>query len=260
MGSQNPQHNALDIDLISLDEVDSTNDELRRILASEPYSPLRVTAVLAKRQTKGKGRLGRAWSSPPGGLYLSLSLETTGASYRESTLSLVVALGVRAALAELSEVDIAVKWPNDLLCTKGKLAGILIESFATPAAKRFSITGIGVNLTRHTLETHEHNAVAYLSDLTTSHLTREVVAQGVLQSVCRYYLRWRDAAYDFTQFVEEYNRHLSLSEQQVAVSTGDNDLIAEGRVEGIDAQGQLILKDENDRLVRIGVGEVSLRR
>ena len=99
-----------------LDEVTSTNDEVKRALeAGEPEG----LALRARRQTGGYGRQGRAWASPEGGLYLSLLLRPSVDAALLPTLSLVTALAVRRAVAGLLPAEAAesvqVKWPNDLV-------------------------------------------------------------------------------------------------------------------------------------------------
>ncbi|MDR1358299.1 MAG: biotin--[acetyl-CoA-carboxylase] ligase, partial [Coriobacteriales bacterium] len=168
MSEPDPQEYPTDFDLIICDEVDSTSDALRRLLVekseSEGAYPARlIPAVMALRQTKGRGRLGRFWASPPGGLYLSVALDTTEASCGEPALSLIVALALRTMLAEYLQQeqtraqgarsnpqDIQVKWPNDITCSEGKIAGILVESVPLASKRRVAIVGVGINVTQPT--------------------------------------------------------------------------------------------------------------
>ena len=136
--------------LLSLDEVDSTNDEGKRFVAEGERGPL---WIVAGRQTHGRGRLGRQWVSTPGNLHASLVL--SGGSHP----SLAPQLGFVAGVALIDAVRrvtglgerLALKWPNDLLLDGGKLAGVLLEGvpIATgdPRAPHECIVviGIGVN-------------------------------------------------------------------------------------------------------------------
>ena len=124
----------------------STNDLLRDYAAAGEPEGLIVTA---ERQTAGRGRQGRAWSSPPGNLYASLLLRPAGPLAAAATLSLVVPLSVVDALAGLldSPTRLAVKWPNDVLLDGAKLAGILLEGADDGAGGcAWVIAGVGVNL------------------------------------------------------------------------------------------------------------------
>lgn len=274
--SNNKQHSKAPVfDLTIREEVDSTNDELRRILTSqsntEESSPYK--AVVALRQTKGKGRLGRTWASPEGSLYLSLSLKGSATPVNQATLSLVIALGVRKALAHLvsaeedeckesdnknvSAQSIGVKWPNDILCSQGKLVGILIEAIADPTVQGTLLVGIGVNVARPAIGAHE--AAAYLSDLCTTVPDIQKVAHEVLEQVGAYYQRWLEAGCDFAVFKDEYTAHLTQLGRQVKATNYDAKIAAEGRVEGVDEQGYLILRTEDGLLTRVAGGEVTLR-
>ncbi|MBQ9043673.1 MAG: biotin--[Eggerthellaceae bacterium] len=87
----------------------------------------------AAEQVGGYGRQGRSWSSPRGGLYQSILLRPDVPAEQLPTLSLVVALSVRRALlsvAALMSDEVQVKWPNDVVCAKGKLVGISMEKHA----------------------------------------------------------------------------------------------------------------------------------
>ncbi|WP_232050919.1 biotin--[acetyl-CoA-carboxylase] ligase [Arabiibacter massiliensis] len=124
-----------------LDEVASTNDEVKRALeAGEPEG----LVVRARRQAAGYGRQGRTWTSPEGGLYCSLLLRPQAPPSQLPTLSLVVGLAVRRALAGLApEVAprIQVKWPNDVvlsgpLCHPGRAQAPLCHPERAQASLR----------------------------------------------------------------------------------------------------------------------------
>ena len=121
-------------------ELTSTNDEARRLAEA---GAAHGTAVHALRQTSGRGRLGRSWSSPPGNLYVSVVLRPPGLAPRRAELGFVAALAVADAVdaALPAPMRAAVKWPNDILLDGAKLAGILLESDADTV-----IAGFGVNI------------------------------------------------------------------------------------------------------------------
>lgn len=119
------------------DQIDSTNLELRRQIALEPKE---FSAVIAGMQTKGQGRLGRAWSSPEGAS-LSLSIATSKLSAHPGWLSLIAALAVNRVL-RANNLESGIKWPNDVLVDSKKICGIL--SSIEPSS--MAIIGIGLNL------------------------------------------------------------------------------------------------------------------
>lgn len=127
-----------------LDRVDSTNAEAMR-LAPGLSGP---AWIMARRQTAGRGRRGRAWSDPPGNFAASLVLRPEGGPADAARLSFVAALAVHDALRQLCgpQLNVALKWPNDVLLNGGKLAGILLESVGAGSMVQALVIGIGVNL------------------------------------------------------------------------------------------------------------------
>ncbi|MGX8692296.1 MAG: biotin--[acetyl-CoA-carboxylase] ligase [Clostridia bacterium] len=128
--------------ILFLEETDSTNLALRR-LAEENAAD--GTVLWAARQTAGRGRLGRSFSSPEGGLYLSLLLRQSEDPARDLSLTPAAAVAAARALEGVCSLRCGVKWPNDLVCGGKKLCGILCESFAAHG-KRFVVLGIGINV------------------------------------------------------------------------------------------------------------------
>ena len=130
--------------IIDLDSVDGTNAEAKRRLATAAADG---TVVTARIQTAGVGRRGRTWTSPPGNLYWSVLHYPTPDWPPVWGLSIVAALAVLdLARQHLPDgVTVGLKWPNDVLVSGAKVAGILLES-GEADAKPWVITGIGVNL------------------------------------------------------------------------------------------------------------------
>ncbi len=134
--------------LVALDEVDSTNDEARRLAEGGAEEG---TLVWGLSQRKGRGRHGRDWASPEGNLYLSLLLRPDCPPREAAQLSFVAAMALTGALNVLvaphSRIDF--KWPNDVLLNGSKVAGILLEASTTGAdALDWLIVGTGVNVAR----------------------------------------------------------------------------------------------------------------
>ena len=105
--------------------------------------------VLALRQTAGRGSRGRIWESPPGNLYLSVLLRPEGLATDVGRWALGASVALAEALAPLlpDRAALTLKWPNDLLLDQRKLAGILLDSAATPAGGLdWLVIGIGINL------------------------------------------------------------------------------------------------------------------
>lgn len=123
--------------------LDSTNSELLR--RDAPQSG--TFALLAERQTAGRGRRGRHWTSPlAANLYLSLSRRYTGGLARLGGLSLAAGVATVEALHAFGAVDVRLKWPNDLVVGARKLGGLLVEGSGEPAGAARAVLGLGLNV------------------------------------------------------------------------------------------------------------------
>ncbi|MBS2021472.1 MAG: biotin--[acetyl-CoA-carboxylase] ligase [Deltaproteobacteria bacterium] len=126
------------------DELDSTNDEAHRLADA---GAAHGTVVTAEPQTKGRGRRGRAWVSPPGkNLAMSVVLRPKLPPARASELSIVAAVAVCEAARELGAEHAKVKWPNDIECEGKKLAGLLAELRMAGDEVSHVVLGIGLNV------------------------------------------------------------------------------------------------------------------
>ena len=105
------------------------------------------TAILAEAQTAGRGRLGRHWNSPSYlNIYCSLILHDLKISRHASWLPLVTALALAEATRRSCDIEISLKWPNDLLCVDKKIGGILCESSSQGAQVSMCVVGFGLNV------------------------------------------------------------------------------------------------------------------
>lgn len=127
--------------------LDSTNSELLR----RPFPEKGTTALLAERQTGGRGRRGREWASPLAAhLYLSLARQFGGGLARLGGLSLVAGVAAAGALHEAGFAGVRLKWPNDLVVVRPqglhKLGGLLVEGAGEHAGPARAVIGLGVNV------------------------------------------------------------------------------------------------------------------
>lgn len=128
--------------------VTSTMDVAAALLLD---GPARGVVVLADAQTAGRGRRGRTWASPPGsGVYLSLILNPSARALATSLLTLAAGVGVREGLHAAAGLDAELKWPNDVVVGRRKVAGILAEGAGIGTAGATVIVGVGINVRRST--------------------------------------------------------------------------------------------------------------
>lgn len=132
--------------LIAFDLVESTNDEARRLAAEGAGNG---TLVWAKQQSKGRGRQGRGFVSPPGNLYVSLILRPEKPPREAAQLSFVTALALGDAVRTVAPptIEVHYKWPNDVLFNGRKGSGILLETEIGPRGTlEWLVIGVGVNV------------------------------------------------------------------------------------------------------------------
>ena len=172
-------------ELVCLDQVDSTNNEIKRRAVGEVPDGL---TVVAGEQTGGRGRRGRSFVSPPGkGLYLSALLKPDCPLGEVPALTAWSAVAVCDAIEELCGVRPGIKWPNDVILEGRKLCGILteLELEAETAALRYVVVGIGVNISQ--TEADFGPEVAPVAISLAQALGRAEVARALLDSLDRLY-------------------------------------------------------------------------
>ena len=259
-----------DCQLFILETTTSTNDELVRRACELTSLPLVPLVVISDTQTGGRGRLGRKWVSPAGGLYLSVLLDAGVAkedSSRLASLSPLVALAAREALQVFTGSELLVKWPNDVLVATGKnagkLVGILVEVKPASALLKgsadnaqFVVIGIGVNVNRPSVGAHE--TAAYLNDDSDQCLQLESVASAVINELLRQIAVWQTRGCLFSSFAESYVRHMAGIGETACVRNANGDEIAQGIVRGIDEFGSLLLQGATGEIA-VTSGEVTLR-
>ncbi len=234
--------------LVALDEVDSTNDEAKRLAAEGAGEG---TLVWARAQRRGRGRRGQRWASPPGNLYFSLVLRPDRPPHEAAQLSFVAALGLGDALAALVAAPgkIAFKWPNDVLLNGRKVAGILLESStSSPERLDWLVVGVGVNLTK------APDDVRFPATSLRAEGCAAATAPAVLEAFGRHYLAWNDRwlAGGFAPVREAWlDRATGLGE---AVTVNLDSESCRGRFADLDGAGALVveLSDGGRRTVSAG--------
>ncbi len=232
--------------------IGSTSDRLKQ-LAREGAPEW--TAVLAESQTGGRGREGRAWQSPPGGLYLSLLLRPGNAP--AALLPLAAGVAVAEAVASLG-VACELKWPNDVLASGRKLAGILAEASSGSAGVDWVVLGIGVNVTLDPagLPAELRDSVTSLADQGSAAATPDVVAAAVIARLAVWYDALREAPSRVAAAWRE--RAVPWWGSPVEVRVGS--AVLNGKLAAVDDEGALVIELPGGELRRLVSGEVSRLR
>ncbi|MCC5983583.1 MAG: biotin--[acetyl-CoA-carboxylase] ligase [Rhodobacteraceae bacterium] len=233
-----------------LETVDSTNAEAAR-MAPAASGPV---WVLARRQTAGRGRRGRAWTDPEGNFAATVLMRPAEPPERLALRSFVAALALHEALVALTgrAEAFALKWPNDVLLNGGKLAGILPETIATPGALHLAV-GIGVNLLH--APAPEPGAVAPVDLLSATGVALE--PEELLDHLAPAFARWEDRlrSFGFAPLRDAFLRHAARLGQPIIARTVTE--THEGTFEGIDDRGALVLTTARG-LIAVSAADVFL--
>ena len=231
-----------------LETVGSTN----AVLAAEAAEDApEGTVLVAEHQEAGRGRLDRAWVSPPrAGLTVSVLLRPDVPASRRSWLPLLTGVALAEAVREVAGVRAALKWPNDLLAADGrKLAGILAE--ASGAAV---VVGVGLNVSTAASELPEGGTSLLLAGAT--QLDRGALLVGYLRALGRRYRRWSETLGDpvGSGLARDYLAWSATVGTPVAVTLPDGSVV-EGVAEAVDWDGRLVVATDAGR-VELASGDV----
>jgi len=241
-------------DIHYFQETESTN--LRAKDLAEAGAP-EGTVVIAERQTAGRGRRGRTWFSSPGnGIYATLVLRPAMPPMGAPRITLVTAVAIAEALLSQVDIGVRIKWPNDILVKGKKLAGILTEISTEMDAINYIIVGLGLNV-----NTPIENFPEEIKDRATSiyaetgeRFSRIKLFRACLEQFEKYYELFK--ADGFPSIMERWKQLSGIVGQKIVVDVIGQEYL--GKVVDIDADGVLILKDDQGRVHRIFSGDVTL--
>jgi len=237
--------------IVAMDSVDSTQNHLRSLaLSGAPEG----TVVVALEQTSGKGRMGRSWFSPRGGLWFSLLLRPSLQLRDLPKLTLLFGVAVAEAVEELG-VDVCLKWPNDLLAGGKKVCGILMETSAEPDRVEYVLVGVGINVNFPTTSLPEE--VRSKSTTLSEALGKKIDRCGLIARILELSEElYREAQEDgFENVLNAWRSRSCTTGRNVTVMSFGN--VLKGTAVGIDEDGSLLLETESGR-VRVYSGDVIL--
>jgi len=237
-----------------LHEVDSTNQYLLA-RAMDGGGPGWV--CLAESQRQGRGRRGRHWHSPPGrNIYLSLLWRYPEGPEVLAGLSLAVGVVIARMLREAGVDDLALKWPNDLLCRGRKLGGVLLESAGESGGDCHVVVGIGLNVGMPVggTEAIDQPWSDLVSELGSDTPPRNCLAGRLLDRLLPLLASYPEGGLE--PYLDEWQGLDALVGQEVRLQLGSREVC--GRHRGVDRDGALLLEHDGE-VRRYHGGEVSLR-
>ncbi|MCL2550191.1 MAG: biotin--[acetyl-CoA-carboxylase] ligase [Methanimicrococcus sp.] len=229
------------------DEAGSSNDIAKKLAPTAEEG----TIVVVEQQTGGRGRLGRQWASPKGGIWFSTILKPRIALSTASRLTLTFGLSVAKTLKEYG-LDARIKWPNDVLFNGKKVSGILTEVEAEIDTVEFVVIGIGINANMSSKDIPDHlreNSTT-LRDETGKSIDRVEFLQKLLFEMEQEYIRF--STRPFSEIMDEIIFLSDTIGKQVTVNTPNR--IIEGTVVGISKSGALLLKKNDGDIEEIIAG------
>jgi BirA family transcriptional regulator, biotin operon repressor / biotin---[acetyl-CoA-carboxylase] ligase len=237
--------------------IDSTNSHLMRCITEDTENTMsQGQTCVAEYQSAGRGRRGRQWVSPYGShLYLSYYWRLDQGMSAAMGLSLVAAIAVSDAVKQCFDIDVQLKWPNDIYINGVKLAGILIELEGQMSGLSHSVIGIGLNLNMPEKSAEDIDQpwtdLQSHSDLS---IDRNQLCATLIHCLTERLIQHQDEGLD--AMIEQWHKQDVYLNKRVKLITGDR--IVEGVCRGINNQGALMLEVEGTVKAIYG-GEVSLR-
>jgi BirA family biotin operon repressor/biotin-[acetyl-CoA-carboxylase] ligase len=234
----------------------STNDVVEK-LARDGVKEGAV--VFAESQSKGRGRLGRKWISPPQrGLWFSVLLRPDLRPQETTQLMVASATALVRAIRSTTGLQSQIKWPNDILIGGKKVAGILTELNAELDQVKYVILGIGVNvnLSAGEFPPELRKVAASLKMEAGKAISRPELAAAMLHELDCDYARVGDGR--FGAVADEWEASCSTLGHQVVIRVGDRQI--RGRAESLGEDGALLLRSDHGHLERIIGGDVALEK
>ncbi|KPK17640.1 MAG: hypothetical protein AMK69_25620 [Nitrospira bacterium SG8_3] len=239
-------------EIVYFREIDSTNKKARDLAdGGVPEG----TLVLSEAQTKGRGRKGRTWFSPPtGGIYLSLVLRPPITPLEAPKFTLLTAVAVAEALLSLSNLNIQIKWPNDILVNGKKIAGILTEMSTEMDAVNYIVVGLGLNVNTPRFPPEIRGIATSILIETGEPFPRVRLIQEYLKRYETYYDIYKNTGFD--PVIKRWKDLSNIIGKKVEVEIIGNQFIGEAL--DMDVDGALILKDDQGGMHRIISGDIRL--
>ncbi len=239
--------------IIKLDATDSTNLYLKQLLLSNILND--YTAVVAKKQEKGRGQMGTSWQAEEG-KNLTFSLLKKYSSMQvnhQFALNICVSLAVYDILKELAIPNLMVKWPNDIMSGSSKICGILIENVLKGHTIQSSIIGIGLNVNQTSYGNLEK--VTSLKSASGRFFDLEELLHKILKKL-QFHLSDVENK-TVAELLPSYTELLFRKDKPSTFKNSDGELFM-GFIRGISPEGKLVLELEDTIFKSFGLKEVSL--
>ncbi len=236
------------------EELESTNDEARRLAQEGAPSG---TLVIAKSQKGGRGRRGRAWQSPVGGIWFSVILRPDIPLLLAPRVSVFTAVIVAESISLATGLKTAIKWPNDIFTNDKKICGILIELSAELDRVGHMVIGIGINANISGAELTDD--VKGIATTLMDEMGKKIDRKALVASIAtRYFLELEKVFTDkYQEYLESWRKNSLILGRVVSIEESGKETIGEAL--DIEENGALIVRLSDGRKKVFHSGDVSLK-
>jgi len=235
--------------ILFFEEVDSTNNKAKQIALEEKEG----TVVISEMQTSGRGRRGREWHSPKGGIYVSFILKPNMSPEKAPQITLVSSLALVEALDSMfQKLNAKIKWPNDVLISGKKISGILTELSSDMEKINYIVVGVGVNISTG-INNLPENATSLKLEMNQD-ISVKLFLKSFLEHYDSIYQEYLNGSID--QIIKRWKNNSDTLGKKVKI-IGINETY-EGLAKDIDENGALILQTK-EKEIKVYSGDVSLR-
>jgi len=240
-------------DVKYFDSIGSTNTEA---LAWATNDAKDLSLVIADEQTAGRGRLDRKWFTPPG-TALAFSLIVHSTPEEEAFLTRIVGLAALAVVDALQARGLTaqIKWPNDVLLSGRKVAGILVESVWSGEKIDYVVIGIGINVLKDAVPPAD--LLQFPATSLEESLGPAVERQEILRDILAGIIALRPHL-GTDSFIASWEKVLAFRGEQVQIEEANGSFTV-GKLLGLEPDGSLRLNDEQSNSITVRFGDVRLR-
>jgi BirA family biotin operon repressor/biotin-[acetyl-CoA-carboxylase] ligase len=240
------------MNIIKLNAIDSTNSYIKKNAIKNNFES--YTVVVAEKQLNGRGQMGTIWESELGkNLTFSILINFNKFNITQQFyLSMAISLGVIAVLKQLFNSSFFIKWPNDILAEKDKVAGILIENSINGSFIKNSVIGIGLNVNQEVFSDAIEN-VTSLKNISKKNLDRDALLIEIINSI-NYYVDFIDRK-EFDSLKVLYMKYL-YKYKVPAMFTDKEGIVFLGKIVDVSFEGLLVIELENEKTRKFNLKEI----
>lgn len=239
-------------DIIILDSIDSTNNYAKTLAKSTNQANV---LVVAKSQTKGRGRNHKTFYSPENdGIYMSLLIRPKISFEQTQLITILTALTLSNVISQDLNIDNAIKWINDIYIDNRKVAGILVDGQLKANYKEYEylVIGIGININQAQVPDDIKDIYTALANHSLEPINKNTLIANIINS---FYIYLDQLEVNHDRLIEDYKNKCLTLNKTISIN-GSKDLYL---AKDIAANGNLIIADSQGNLSQINSGEVSIK-